>query len=133
MIYFEPDNGYNKLMSIFMFKVLSASLLILTPIFTYIICKFFKLGLLGIKFPDITVPLYILEIIVASSEFFKHSFIYYYLIAISILAIIVACWQFLKNKSFTYKRWFKFFWRLNFFLTFFFFLATILLIFNLPS
>ncbi|MEQ9763118.1 DUF3397 domain-containing protein [Streptococcus sp. ZJ151] len=120
-------------MSVFMFKVLSASLLILTPIFTYIICKFFRLGRLGIKFPDITIPLYIFEIIVASSQFFKHSFIYYYLIAIAILAIVVASWQFLKTKTFTYKRWFKFFWRLNFFLTFFFFLVTLILLFQYSS
>lgn len=120
-------------MSVFMFKVLSASLIILTPIFTYIICIFFKLGHLGIKFPDITIPLYVLEMIICSSQFFDHSFLYYYLIAVSLLAILVASWQFLRNKTFTYKRWFKFFWRLNFFLTFVAYLATLILMFNLPS
>lgn len=119
-------------MSLFIYKLLTASLIILTPIFSFVVCKVLRLKKLGIIFPDLTVVLYILEILFFTSQFFDHNFLYYYLTVISLLSIVVAIWQYIKHKSFTYKRWFKIFWRLNFFITFFFFLATLAIIFYLP-
>ena len=103
--------------------------LILTPIFAFIIHRFFSLKYLGLNFADLTFPLYFIEVIAISARFFTHSFLPYITILLSLAAIIITIQMLRKTQSFKFKRFLKFFWRISFFITSIFYLGTVILIF----
>ena len=113
------------------YKILAASFLFLTPLFGFSLVKIFGLERYKINFADLALPVFILEIIIVSQKFFVHSYLPHYLIMLSILAIGVAIWLFRKNgPGFTYRRFFKIFWRLSFIFSFFFYLAVVIAVFT---
>lgn len=112
------------------FKILAASFIVMTPLFGFAITKIFKLDRYKINFADLALPLFIFEIVIVSQKFFVHSFLPHYLCLMSLLAIGVAIGLFRKNKSqFSYKRFFKFFWRTGFIASLLFYIALVIAIF----
>lgn len=111
------------------YKLMALAFLILTPIFSYVIVSMFKLNRYGLKFPDITLPLYALEIIIVSAKFFTHSLLPYYVIIKSILAITIASLILRKGQHFSYHRFLKLFWRSGFLITAVFYLGLVILVF----
>lgn len=57
-----------------LYKFFAIAFLILTPIFAFIIHRFFSLKYLGLNFADLTFPLYFIEVVAVSARFFTHSF-----------------------------------------------------------
>ena len=112
-----------------LYKFFAIAFLILTPIFAFIIHRFFSLKYLGLKFADLTFPLYFIEVIAISARFFAHSFLPYITILLSLAAIIITIQMLRKTQSFKFKRFLKFFWRISFFITSIFYLGTVILIF----
>ncbi|MEX2804546.1 DUF3397 domain-containing protein [Streptococcus sp. H31] len=113
------------------YKLMAAAFIILTPLFAFIIVKFFRLGKLGLKSPDLALPLFAAEIVLVSAHFFVHSLLPYYLIVMSLLAIALTFGFIHSRSSFSYRRFCKFFWRAGFILTFIFYLGLVILIFTL--
>ena len=60
-----------------LYKFFAIAFLILTPIFAFIIHRFFSLKYLGLNFADLTFPLYFIEVVAVSARFFTHSFLPY--------------------------------------------------------
>ena len=104
-----------------MYKLMAIAFIFLTLIFSYIIVSTFHLRRFGINLADIALPLFAVEIVLVSAKFYTHSFL-----AMSILSLILAIRQIRKRKTFSFRRFFKFFWRSGFILTFFFYLATVI-------
>ena len=55
-----------------LYKFFAIAFLILTPIFAFIIHRFFSLKYLGLNFADLTFPLYFIEVVAVSARFFTH-------------------------------------------------------------
>ncbi len=100
-----------------LYKFFAIAFLILTPIFAFIIHRFFSLKYLGLNFADLTFPLYFIEVIAISARFFTHSFLPYITILLSLAAIIITIQMLRKTQSFKFKRFLKFFRRISFFIT----------------
>ncbi|MGT2742502.1 DUF3397 family protein [Streptococcus plurextorum] len=113
-----------------MYKLIALAFLFLTPIFGLALTRLLRLDRLKINFADLALPVYIFEINMVSQKFFPRSYLPYYLVVASLLAMIVAIGLFWKNKeNFTYKRFLKIFWRTGFIMTFFFYLAVVIAVF----
>lgn len=106
-----------------MYKLIALAFVLLTPIFANIITQIFRLERFGLKFPDLSLPLFLWEIVIVSDKFFTHSWLPYYLIVMSLLAMILAVFLLKRSKHFSYKRFGKLFWRIGFILTFIFYLV----------
>lgn len=112
------------------YKILALSFLFLTPLFGLALVKLFGLERFKINFADLAVPVFIFEIVVVSQKFFIHSYLPHYLIVLSLVAIGASLWLYkTKWEKFTYRRFFKIFWRLSFIFSFFFYLTVIIAIF----
>ncbi|MFC3928040.1 DUF3397 family protein [Streptococcus caprae] len=112
------------------YRIFAIVLIILTPIVAQIL-----VSLLGLRrrfrtnMADLALPLFAYEIVLVSGKFFTHSFLFPYLIVMSILSIIIILFLLKKSKVFSFKRWLKFFWRAGFLLTFAFYIGTVVAIF----
>lgn len=114
------------------YKILAASFIILTPLFGLAVVKLFSLERFKINFADIALPVFIFVLIIVSNKYFTHSFLPYYIIIMSLLAVTVTIGLMRDSKRlFTYRRFFKFFLRTGFFVTLFCYLGTIIAIFLL--
>ena len=111
------------------YKLIALAFILLTPIFTYILASFFRLKHYGILFTDLAFPLFALEIALISAKFFTNSLVPYYFICLSLLAISLTVGFLVKTHSFSYRRFFKFFWRAGFILTFLFYIVMIIFVF----
>ena len=96
-----------------LYKFFAIAFLILTPIFAFIIHRFFSLKYLGLNFADLTFPLYFIEVVAVSARFFTHSFLPYITILLSLAAIIITIQMLRKTQSFKFKRFLKLFWRIS--------------------
>ena len=114
-----------------MYKIFSFSFIFLTPIFAYILIKFFNLNRFGILFTDLAFPLFAFEIALVVSKFLDSSVFFYYLICLSLLALTLTAFFLKRNHSFSYRRFGKFFWRSGFIVTFIFFTIVLILVFTL--
>ena len=112
-----------------LYKFFAIAFLILTPIFAFIIHRFFSLKYLGLNFADLTFPLYFIEVVAVSARFFTHSFLPYITILLSLAAIIITIQMLRKTQSYKFKSFLKLFWRISFFITSLFYLGTVILIF----
>ena len=83
-----------------LYKFFAIAFLILTPIFAFIIHRFFSLKYLGLNFADLTFPLYFIEVVAVSARFFTHSFLPYITILLSLAAIIITIQMLRKTQSF---------------------------------
>lgn len=115
------------------YQLLALALLFLTPTLSFIITKIFQLDKLGLRFPDLAFPLFAGEIVYVSSRFFTHSLLPHYLIGLALLAIFSSIWLLNKQPNhFSYRRFFKVFWRTGFLVTLVFYIATLVAIFLIP-
>lgn len=111
------------------YKLMALAFLFLTPIFSFILVKFFRLRRFKINFADFSLPLYAFELVLVSQEFYTHNFFPYYLIVMSLLAIVLTIVLLWGVHAFSYRRFFKLFWRIGFIVTFFCYLLTVIIIF----
>lgn len=111
------------------YQTLAILFLFLTLAFTYVIVATFKLHRFGFNMADLALPIYAFEIVLVSAKYYTHSFLPYYAIAMSLLALFSVWWQLSKKKTFHFQKFVKFFWRSGFILTFLFYLGTVISIF----
>ena len=107
-------------------KIASILLLILTLVVCIIITKLFRLKKLGRNFADLAFPVLVFEYYLITAKTFTHNFLPRLGLALSVLAIILVFFFLLKKRSFYYPKFFKFFWRAGFILTFFLYLAMVI-------
>lgn len=113
------------------YKFLALGFIFLTLAFSYVIWAVFRLRRYGLNPLDLSLPLYAIEIVLVSGYFFTHSYLAIYAFLMALLAMIVTFHQLMKKKQFTYRRFFKLYWRLGFFVTFATYLFTVLAVFIL--
>ncbi|HEK9991454.1 DUF3397 domain-containing protein [Streptococcus equi subsp. zooepidemicus] len=111
------------------YKLTALAFIILTPLFSMIMISLLRLGRRGIKFPDLALPLFVFDIVIVSGKFFTHHLLPYYLIVMSLLAIVMALLLIIRIQQFSYRRFFKLFWRVGFLVTLLFYLMLVGLIF----
>lgn len=103
--------------------------IILTLTIAIILVKLLGLQKKGWNFADIAFPMFVVEFYLISDKVYYHSLLPHLFLALSILAIAIATYFLVKKRDFTYPRFFKFFWRAGFLLTFFLYLALVIAIF----
>ncbi|MGT2930669.1 DUF3397 family protein [Streptococcus dentasini] len=103
----------------------------LIPFLAQSLVRYFDLKRFSIKFPDLSLPFLAWAIIYVSGIYFSHSFLPQYLLMMCLLAI-ATCLFILRRtgkiKVFSYKRFFKLFWRMGYLLTAIFYIVTVILI-----
>lgn len=107
-------------------KIAAVLFLILTPILSIIVTKLFRLRKFGLIFTDLAFPLLAFEFYFISSKSFYHSFLPQLGLALSLLAIGISFYFLRKKRAFYYPKFFKFFWRSGFLLTFFLYLVLVM-------
>ena len=112
-------------------KIASVLFIFLTLILAIITVKVFKLKKYGLNFADLAFPFFIVEFYIISDKAFYHSLLPQLVLALSGLAIAITVYFLKKKQTFYYPKFFKFFWRAGFLLTFFMYLAMVISIFIL--
>ena len=103
-------------------KVASLVFIFLTLILSGIIIRVFKLRRYGWNFADLAFPLFALEYYLISDAAYYHNLLPQLLLALSLLAIGLTIYFLKKKRSFYYPKFFKYFWRAGFLITFFLYL-----------
>ena len=103
-------------------KVASLVFIFLTLILSGIIIRVFKLRRYGWNFADLAFPLFALEYYLISDAAYYHNLLPQLLLALSLLAIGLTIYFLKKRRSFYYPKFFKYFWRAGFLITFFLYL-----------
>lgn len=119
--------------SILFLKIIAILFVFLTLAISIIIVKVFNLKKYSRNFADIAFPLYAFEFYLISDKMYYNSLLPYLILALSILALSISLFFLLIRKSFSYKRFFKIFWRSGFILTFFMYLALVIAVLVLKS
>ncbi|MGT2949867.1 hypothetical protein BU202_00895 [Streptococcus cuniculi] len=114
-------------------KIASILFLILSLIVSITAVKVFHLQKKGWNFADIAFPILAFEFYLISDKVYYHSFLPQLILAFSILVLAIVCFLLFKKRKFSYRRFFKFFWRAGFILTFFLYLALIIAIFTIKG
>ncbi|MBM7643780.1 DUF3397 domain-containing protein [Streptococcus loxodontisalivarius] len=107
------------------YTIIAILFLLLTPLFATAIVRLFNLTQYGIKFPDLTLPLYAFEINFISAYLFENSVLFYYLMLMAVLAVCIVLGLSRKKRILSYRRWFKIFWRAAFLVTIVFYITTL--------
>ena len=103
-------------------KVASLVFIFLTLILSGIIIRVFKLRRYGLNFADLAFPLFALEYYLISDAAYYHNLLPQLLLALSLLTIGLTIYFLKKRRSFYYPKFFKYFWRAGFLMTFFLYL-----------
>ena len=103
-------------------KVASLVFIFFTLILSGIIIRVFKLRRYGWNFADLAFPLFALEYYLISDAAYYHNLLPQLLLALSLLAIGLTIYFLKKRRSFYYPKFFKYFWRAGFLITFFLYL-----------
>ncbi|HFI0025850.1 TPA: DUF3397 domain-containing protein [Streptococcus suis] len=119
--------------SILFLKIAAVLFVFLTLAISIIVVKVFKLQRYGRNFADIAFPLYALEFYLISDRMYYNSLLPHLILALSLLSIGLCIFLLLRKRSFSYKRFFKIFWRSGFLLTFFMYLALVIALLTLKS
>ncbi|HFI0147790.1 TPA: DUF3397 domain-containing protein [Streptococcus suis] len=119
--------------SILFLKIAAVLFVFLTLAISIIVVNVFKLQRYGRNFADIAFPLYALEFYLISDRMYYNSFLPHLILALSLLSIGLCIFFLLRKRSFSYKRFFKIFWRSGFLLTFFMYLALVIALLTLKS
>ena len=113
-----------------MYKILAVALLFITPLFAIILTKVFGLRKRGILFTDLALVFYAAEAVWLSGIFFTHLILPAYLLLMALLAVgLVVFMLYRYKKPFTYRHFFKLFWRMGFLATLAFYVVELALIF----
>ncbi|MBP2622870.1 DUF3397 domain-containing protein [Streptococcus oricebi] len=107
-------------------KISAVLFVFLTPLVTIIISRFFNLKKFGLNFADLAFPLFVLELYFITDKAYYHSFLPQLVLALGLLAIAITIYFLKKKRSFYYPKFFKFFWRAGFILTFLMYLAIVI-------
>ena len=110
-------------------KIASVLFIFLTIILTIIITKLLRLKRFGLNFADLAFPFFAVEFYIISDKAFYHSLLPHLLFVLSGLAIAITAYFLRKKRTFYYPKFFKFFWRAGFILTFFMYLAMVIALF----
>ncbi|MGT2744631.1 DUF3397 domain-containing protein [Streptococcus phocae subsp. phocae] len=108
-----------------LYKLTALAFIILTPMVSSIFISLFKLNAKGLKFPDLALPFFALELVIVSGKFFTHNLLPYYLIVMALLAIVISLLLIIRSQEFCYPRFLKLFWRVGFLITFCFYLILV--------
>ncbi|HEL2051236.1 TPA: DUF3397 domain-containing protein [Streptococcus suis] len=119
--------------SIIFLKIVAFLFIFLTLAISIIAVKFFRLQKRGWNFADIAFPLYAIEFYLISDKAYYNSLLPQLVLALSLLAIGLCGFFLFRKKEFSYKRFFKVFWRASFILTFFMYLALVIAVLALKS
>ncbi|NQK49578.1 DUF3397 domain-containing protein [Streptococcus suis] len=119
--------------SIIFLKIVAFLFIFLTLAISIIAVKFFRLQNRGWNFADIAFPLYALEFYLISDMIYYSSLLPHLLLALSFLSMGLCAFFLFRKKEFSYKRFFKVFWRASFILTFFMYLALVIAVLTLKS
>ncbi|HEL2734754.1 TPA: DUF3397 domain-containing protein [Streptococcus suis] len=119
--------------SIIFLKIVAFLFIFLTLAISIIAVKFFRLQNQGWNFADIAFPLYALEFYLISDRIYYSSLLPHLLLALSFLSMGLCAFFLFRKKEFSYKRFFKVFWRASFILTFFMYLALVIAVLTLKS
>ncbi|HEM3198240.1 TPA: DUF3397 domain-containing protein [Streptococcus suis 14A] len=119
--------------SILFTKIIAVLFIFLTLAISIITVKFFRLQNRGWNFADIAFPLYALEFYLISDRIYYSSLLPHLLLALSFLSMGLCAFFLFRKKEFSYKRFFKVFWRASFILTFFMYLALVIAVLTLKS
>lgn len=115
------------------YHFLAISLLVTLPALAHIILKLLPIQPKNLLVTDLTLPLYALALVLVSKSFFGNSFLPHYLVLMAVLALLLTLFVLQTSKDFSYRRWFKLFWRWGFFLTLFAYLLTLVTLFTMAS
>ncbi|HEM5085584.1 TPA: DUF3397 domain-containing protein [Streptococcus suis] len=119
--------------SIIFLKIVAFLFIFLTLAISIIAVKFFRLQNRGWNFADIAFPLYALEFYLISDMIYYSSLLPHLLLALSFLSMGLCAFFLFRKKEFSYKHFFKVFWRASFILTFLMYLALVIAVFTLKS
>ncbi|HEM6088814.1 TPA: DUF3397 family protein [Streptococcus suis] len=119
--------------SILFLKIIAILFVFLTLAISIIIVKVFNLKKYGRNFADIAFPLYAFEFYLISDKMYYNSLLPHLTLSLSLLSLGLCAFFLLNKRSFSYKRFFKFFWRSGFILTFFMYLALVIAVLVLKS
>lgn len=119
--------------SIIFLKIVAFLFIFLTLAISIIAVKFFRLQNRGWNFADIAFPLYAFEFYLISDRIYYSSLLPHLLLALSFLSMGLCAFFLFRKKEFSYKRFFKVFWRASFILTFFMYLALVIAVLTLKS
>ncbi|MGQ7509175.1 DUF3397 domain-containing protein [Streptococcus suis] len=119
--------------SILFLKIAAVLFVFLTLAISIIVVRVFKLQGYGRNFADIAFPLYAIEFYLISDRMYYNSLLPHLILALSLLSIGLCIFFLLRKRSFSYKRFFKIFWRSGFLLTFFMYLALVIALLTLKS
>lgn len=114
-------------------KFASVLFIFLPLIVSVSIVKLFKLQKKGWNFADIAFPIFAFEFYLISDKAYYHSLLPHLVLVLSILAAIIAWFLLVKKREFSYPRFFKFFWRASFIVTFFLYLALVIALFTIQT
>ncbi len=111
-------------------KFAAILLLLLSFIVSITIIKLFGLQKKGWNFADIAFPILAFEFYLISDKAYYHSLLPHLVLALSLLSLAIVYYFLRKRRSFSYSRFFKFFWRAGFIVTFFLYVALIIALFT---
>ena len=107
-------------------RIAAVLFIFLTIALSIILIKFLRLKRFGLNFADLAFPMFFLEFYIISDRAFYHSLLPELALALSALAIAITVYFLRVKRSFYYPKFFKFFWRAGFILTFFLYLAMVI-------
>ncbi|HFU4463622.1 TPA: DUF3397 domain-containing protein [Streptococcus suis] len=119
--------------SLLFLKIAAVLFVFLTLTISIIIVKIFRLQKRGRNFADIAFPMFAFEFYLISDKMYYSSLLPHLLLALSILALTICLFFLFVRKTFSYRRFFKIFWRSGFLLTFFMYLALVIAALTLKS
>ncbi|HEM3702884.1 TPA: DUF3397 domain-containing protein [Streptococcus suis] len=119
--------------SLLFLKIAAVLFVFLTLTISIIIVKIFGLQKHGRNFADIAFPMFAFEFYLISDKMYYSSLLPHLLLALSILALAICLFFLFVRKTFSYRRFFKIFWRSGFLLTFFMYLALVIAALTLKS
>ncbi|MBF0775452.1 hypothetical protein BVE84_03955 [Streptococcus azizii] len=111
-------------------KFAAILLLLLSFIISITIIRLFGLQKKGWNFADIAFPILAFEFYLISDKAYYHSLLPHLVLALSLLSLAIVYYFLRKRRSFSYLRFFKFFWRAGFIVTFFLYVALIIALFT---
>lgn len=110
-------------------KIAAILFLILSIVLSVITVRFLGLQKKGWNFADIAFPILIISFYLISDKAYYHSLLPQLAFGLSLLAMGITFYFLTQRRDFTYKGFFKFFWRAGFLLTFLIYLALIISLF----
>lgn len=114
-------------------KIIAVSLVFLIPIGSAVTVKWLGLRKKGWNLADLAFPLFSLSFYQVSDRMYYHSLLPQLVLAVALLAIAICLYFLLKKRTFSYRRFFKFFWRSGFILTFLLYLALVIALLTMKS